>query len=354
MFWKRKRRRSRTRLPWTRFIGPGATILGLLSLLGFGVGKGVDFSRLDDVPPPATGEDYPSDQPSLVGTSKLNDRIRIASFNIQKFGKSKSSDVNVMGVLATVMAQFDVVAIQEVLSADSKPVQKLVDRINAQGGRYAWTASRPIGRTSYVEQYAFVWDTTRIRLVPESAYLVSDPEDRMHREPMVATFQTIVSPISGREGFRFTLINVHTDPDEVTFDGPENELNVLDDVYRSVRQYEYSRHREEDFILLGDLNVDRDHLYELGQIHGIESVAGDQPTNTAGTKVYDHILVDRATTSEFTGEAGVLEFVRHLKLTPEQAKLVSDHQPVWAEFSSYEQPAFGSIATRPAATAEAR
>ncbi len=349
MFWRKKRSRStKTRLPWTRFIGPGVTVVGLLSLLGFGVGKGVDFSKLDEGLV-STTTDFAGDAtaPPIIGSSKLADRIRIASFNIQVFGEKKSSDPNVMAVLANIMTHFDLVAIQEVRSPQSQPVQRLVDQINANGGRYTSIVSPSLGRTSQTEQYAFIWDSTRIRMIPESSYVVSDPEDRMHREPMAATFETIVPASSGRNGFKFTLINAHTDPDEVLRDGPDNELNVLDDVYLSIREYEYARQREDDFILLGDLNVDRQHLFELGAIHGIESVVGDIPTNTAGTKVYDHILVDRATTSEFTGVAGVVDFVKDLKLTPEQALLVSDHLPIWAEFSSYEQPAFATVATRP-------
>ncbi|QEG39465.1 endonuclease/exonuclease/phosphatase family protein [Roseimaritima ulvae] len=356
MFWKKKRSRStKSRLPWTRFIGPGVTIVGLLSLLGFGVGKGVDFSKLDtDLVSASTELDGSTVTTPIVGSGKRADRIRIASFNIQVFGEKKSSDPNVMGVLASIMTHFDLVAIQEVRSPKSQPVQRLVDQINASGGQYASIVSPSLGRTSQTEQYAFVWDVTRIRMIPDSSYVVSDPEDRMHREPMAATFQSIVAASSGRSGFKFTLINAHTDPDEVLHDGPDNELNVLDDVYLSIREYEYARQGEEDFVLLGDLNVDREHLYELGAIHGIESVVGDVPTNTAGTKVYDHILVDRATTSEFTGTAGVIDFVKDLNLTKEQALLVSDHLPIWAEFSIYEQPAFAAVATRPSSSAPQR
>jgi len=97
-------------------------------------------------------------------------------------------------------------------------------------------------------------------------------------------------------------------------------------------------------MLLGDLNVDVARLGELGQIPGIVSLAGNQPTNTIGTKNYDHILLDRNTTAEFTGRAGVIDYERDFGFTREQALAISDHRPVWAEFSIYEIPAFANVA----------
>ena len=62
------------------------------------------------------------------------------------------------------------------------------------------------------------------------------------------------------------------------------------------------------------------------------------PTNTAGTKTYDHILFDRQITTEYTGVFGVVDYERDYGLSSAQANRVSDHCPVWAEFSAYEMP----------------
>ena len=99
---------------------------------------------------------------------KSNETIRIATFNIQIFGKEKSSNANVMAIIAKVVSQFDVVAIQEVRGGDAAPIQVLIDQLRASGGRYAATISEPIGRTSQTESYAYVWDESRIQLVPQS------------------------------------------------------------------------------------------------------------------------------------------------------------------------------------------
>ena len=97
---------------------------------------------------------------------------------------------------------------------------------------------------------------------------------------------------------------------------------------------------KDDVILLGDLNVDTAGLSELGRIPGVESIARDVKTNTRRTKTYDHILIDRTMTREYTGRFGVLDFQRDFGLSEEEALSVSDHQPVWAEFSAYEMPLY--------------
>ena len=250
-------------------------------------------------------------------------------------------------MLARVVSQFDVVAIQEVRGGDSTPIQLLIDLLRASGGRYAATVSEPIGRTSQTESYAYVWDESRVRMVPQSAYVVQDSADRMHREPMVASFETRVGSGDGRLPFRFTLINAHTSPSEVAASAIGNEMNVLDDVFVRVRQYDFETTGEEDCIMLGDLNVDTAGLRELGQIPGVESIAGDTKTNTRRSKTYDHILIDRQMTREYTGRFGVIDFQTDFGLTEEQAIMVSDHQPLWAEFSAYELPGFNSVASGP-------
>jgi deoxyribonuclease-1-like protein len=332
-------------IPIVRWIGPSTTIAGVLAVIGFLTTGRVDFSKLDaftaDVADPASGTAIQPVSLKNLGM-KTAETIRVATFNIKVFGESKSQDSNVMGVLAQVINQFDLIAIQEVRGGDSRAIDRLIQLVNVSGGNYASILSEPIGRTSQKESYAFVWDQSRIMLVPNSAYVVQDAADRMHREPMVASFEVRPSSGSGRLPFSFNIINAHTDPDEVSASTGINELNVLDDVFVRVRDYEFQTNGQEDTLLVGDLNVDVAGLSELGQIPNVVSVAGNVKTNTLRTKTYDHIVLDRTVTNEFTGRFGVLDFQSDLGLTQEQASAVSDHQPVWAEFSVFEsvrQPA---------------
>ncbi len=192
-----------------------------------------------------------------------------------------------------------------------------------------------------------MWDATRIQFIEGSAYLVQDQADRMHREPMVASFESRVGLADGRRPFRFTLINAHTSPTEVETSAIANEMNVLDDVFVRVRQYDYQTTGEEDCIMLGDLNVDTKGLRELGQIPNIVSIAGDSLTNTLRTETLDHILLDQTLTREYTGRFGLIDFQRDLGLSQEKALQISDHLPLWAEFSTYEMPRFEPVASQP-------
>lgn len=338
-----------------RFVGPSATLLGLIALGFFALSGKIDFSSFD-LPVDATqslsgAAEGQSLHPVRLdqNATRPNERVRIATFNIQRFGEKKSGDAEVMSQLAMIIANFDLVAIQEVQSPQAMPVARLVDLINRSGGRYEATVSEPIGHTTYREQYAFVWDASRIRLIPESAYVVRDnppPNNRMHRPPMVASFETRIAALAGRQPFRFTIINAHTDPGEVSAKGDSNEMNVLDDVFLRVREYEYQARQMMNVLLVGDLNVSTANLGELGQIPGIISVVGTTPTNTMGTKTYDHILFDRTITTEYTGIFGVVDYQSDYGLSAEQAKRISDHRPVWAEFSAYQMPPI-STAARP-------
>jgi hypothetical protein len=100
--------------------------------------------------------------------------------------------------------------------------------------------------------------------------------------------------------------------------------------------------------MLGDFNANDRHLGQLGQISGLAAVVSNAPTNTRGNAQYDNILFERQATTEFTGRGGVFDFLRQYNLTLEQALAVSDHLPVWAEFSIHEGALGGPVAGRPA------
>ena len=289
--------------------------------------------RASQQPAPQSPAPYPP--PAGAGADRA---VRIATFNIQVFGVSKLAKPEVMDVLAKVVRQFDVVAIQEVRSTDPTVVPRFVELINRQAARYACVVGPRLGRTSSKEQYAFLYDTTRIAVDPGTVYTVSDPGDYLHREPLVAHFQ-VQSP-NGGTPFTFKLVNIHTDPDET-----EMELDALDDVFVAVGQ---DGSGEDDVILLGDLNVDEYHLGQPGRLPGIAAVVTGTSTNTRRNRTYDNIVFHLGATAEYTGRWGVLDLQAQYGLTLDQALEVSDHLPVWAEFSPFEASSAGPVAARPA------
>lgn len=280
-------------------------------------------------PVSAAGPEVPAFQPG--------ETIKIASFNIQVFGQSKLSKPKVMEILARLVREFDVIAIQEIRSLDQDVMPRFIELINAAGRNYDFVIGPRIGDTSSKEQYAYVFDRQTIEVDRTFLYTVNDPDNLLHREPLVGWFRARGPSVD--EAFTFTLINVHTDPDIVA-----TEMSVMDDVYRVVRD---DGRNEDDVIILGDFNADSEHLGELGQVPGMTWAIAGIPTNVRRTEQYDNIIFHRDATKEFVGRSGVVDFMRDYNLSTEEALEVSDHLPVWAEFSIYEGGTPGYVASRP-------
>ena len=81
-----------------------------------------------------------------------------------------------------------------------------------------------------------------------------------------------------QQAFTFVLVNIHVDPDET-----DVELDTLAQVYQAVRR---AAGGEDDIIVLGDLNVDDQHLGQLGRLDGVRQIVRGMPTNTRGTALY--------------------------------------------------------------------
>ncbi len=262
--------------------------------------------------------------------------IRIASFNIQTFGNAKAGKPYVMHTLADIVRQFDIVAIQEIRSKNEYLIPNFVQLVNQSGRSFDHVIGQRLGRTTSKEQYVYIYDTERIDIDPQSIYTVSDPDDMMHRPPLIATFRT--RGVHPNEAFTFTLVNIHTDPDEVP-----QELSALAEVYRVVRR---SSRGEDDIILLGDFNTDDRNLGRLGQLPSVYPLIAGVWTNTRQTRQYDNLIIHQPSTTEYSGRSGVFDVMRRYNLSEKQALEVSDHFPVWAEFSVYERDFAGRIASR--------
>jgi endonuclease/exonuclease/phosphatase family metal-dependent hydrolase len=271
--------------------------------------------------------------------------IRIASFNIQVFGDSKASKPHIMWTLAAIVQNFHIVAIQEIRTQDDYFIDNFLrNYVNQNGRAYDRVVGPRLGRSVSTEQYAFLYDTAAVEVNPRMTYTVNDPDDLLHREPLVAMFRVRGPP--PQQAFTFVLVNIHTDPEET-----DTELDALGQVYQVVR---HASAGEDDIILAGDLNVDDKHLGYLGRLEGIKPIIRGIYTNTKQTALYDNIVIHQPSTAEFSGRGGVYNFEQIHKLSRDQALQVSDHLPVWAEFSAYESAAPGRVATREIPTIRAQ
>ncbi len=263
--------------------------------------------------------------------------MRIASFNIQAFNHSKAAKAHVMDLLARIVREFDIVAVQEIRSRSDDLVPNFVELVNAAGRHYDYVIGPRQGRGAVQDQYAFVFDAATVEVDRTQLYTVADPDDLLLREPLVAWFRARGPPAD--EAFTFTLVNVHVDPERTA-----EELDVLADVFRLVRD---DGRGEDDVILLGTFYADDRHLGALGRLPGLTAVISATPTNTQSTEQRDNVLFDRRATNEFTGRGGIFDFLRQYNLSLQEALEVSDHLPVWAEFHVYEGGQPGRVATRP-------
>jgi deoxyribonuclease-1-like protein len=293
--------------------------------LGSRTASGLDNSGVSDVQ--ANSGAYagtPVQSDSALGP---NDKILVASFNIQVFGESKLAKPDAMAVIVEVIRKFDVIAIQEVRAKADDILPRLIAMLNADGSRYDFIIGPRLGRSVSKEQYAFVYDTNRIELDSASVGTIGDPGDMLHRAPFIARFRPRTSDPD--RAFTFWLVDTHTDPDDV----PE-EVDALAQVFQVMQT---ARPDEDDVILLGDLNASEKQLGDIKKIPGIQwAVGGGVMTNTRQSKAYDNIIFHGPSTQEFTGKWNVLNFEQEFNLSREEALRVSDHFPVWAEFDVWE------------------
>ena len=196
-----------------------------------------------------------------------------------------------------------------------------------------------MGREPVRQYSAFLFDRATIEVDRATVATVVDPAHKFRRPPLVASFR--VRGPDPSVAFTFTLINVHTDAEQAA-----EELDALADVFRAVRD---DGRGEDDIILLGNLGADENHLGRLGMVPHITPAVTAGSASVGGMRLTDNLLFDRRATVEFSGRSGVVDPVREGYLSARDAAELSDHLPVWAEFSIYEGGRASPVAARPAA-----
>ncbi|MEE8452455.1 MAG: endonuclease/exonuclease/phosphatase [Thermoguttaceae bacterium] len=300
-------------------------------------------------PPKTPSEEQPPVSPRST--------IRIATFNLAAFNEDKLANHRISDILVSVLPQFDIVAVQDIRAINQGVLVQLVERINATGAQYDYavgpdvqrgtvmrhTNQDTVGPYETIEPYsAFLFDKTIIEIDRSTVTSVKDTADRFRCDPLIALFR--VRGPEAAEAFTFKLINVHTDARRAAV-----ELDLLDDVFRAVRNGDSLAVRDEgrnedDVILLGDFGTEADHVKQLAGLPGLVSTIGLVPTTIGGMLPVDNILLDGRATTEFTGRSEVFDLIGELDLSLPTARALSEHLPVWAEFSRYEGGQAGHVA----------
>ncbi len=274
-----------------------------------------------------------SNSPTATDVNQLP-RIRIATFNVQAFDQSKVRKPAVLDILARIGREFDVLALQEIRSEADDILPRLVALMNKTGRSFDYAVGPRVGPLGSEEQYGFVFNRQTVLLDRQELYTVNDRDDVLSFEPFVAWFRAVGPPAN--EAFTFSVVNLRVDPATA-----EQELGYVDDVLFAVRD---DGRQEDDILLAGDLQAAPGKLQDLDLIRDVGYAVTNVPTNVEGTATWDNLLFQKTATSEFTGNSGVLDFLRKFNLDLATALEVSDHLPVWAEFHLYEGGQPGRVA----------
>ena len=285
------------------------------------------FEYVRIVPRTASGRvpsEGAADQPPAAA---IRPAIRVATFNLDGLDENRLANPKVCESLVRILSRFDVVALQHIHSGNRGVLMRLKDQINATGRCFDFVTCPTLDRYSAEIYNAMLFDATTVEVDPKTVHSIDVPPGTFHVVPLLAEFRVRGPPPS--EAFTFMLVNVLVDPRR----GGPQELDSLADVFRAARD---GGQGEDDIIMLGDFESDPEHLGRLGRVPGLVAAVNGVPTTTRGTRLADNILFDRSATVEYTGRSGVLDMIRELDLTPQEALDISEHLPVWAEFSSYE------------------
>lgn len=223
--------------------------------------------------------------------------IKIGSFNLYKMSYQKDNKIaKDYEKIARIIKEtdFDILAVQEVLTDGSKyiksPLEHLIDKLGSDTWDYIWKAPKSKS-VQAAEGYAFIWNKTRFRLATGTTKEEYDSQSmratktfrgrietdyhglqqelpgisrRLVRDPLYARFESIYG------WYEIRLINTHimfsSSKDEDTVSESDatkrnHEFDILADIYRQVDGKVYRSKRPHYTILLGDYNLSLDRAH---------------------------------------------------------------------------------------------
>lgn len=261
--------------------------------------------------------------PRIFGQEESNS-IKIAAFNIKIFGKKKCEDKEVMVNLVKIAREFDIILVQEIRDASEETAQLFLDFINSENGpKFAFIKSPRLGTTKSKEEYAFFYNTQKVKYIPEAFVYKEKNKTDFEREPFVAGFK------SGN--FDFILAGVHIKPDSA-----EEEIGRLSSVVTDLLK---DHPGEKDIIVLGDFNADQPYFsYQKNNTFRDKNffwiINDGQDTMVSSDSTYDRIVLleDTFGYEYVPNSAQVFCFDTVYGISHELAVRISDHFPVFAVF----------------------
>ncbi len=262
--------------------------------------------------------------------------LRVATFNLRSRHSARAEQPHEMDILVRIACRFGVLAIQGLPADREDLLPRWVEAINRTGADFDFAVGPRVGPADQPEHFAFLFNRRVVQLDRAELYTVEDCDDLLTWDPLVAWFRA-VGP-SAEEAFTFTCISAG-----VAASRAEAERDILHELLRAVQE---DGRGEDDVILAGDLRFGPGALGALDRVPHITYAVHQGPTSTTGEAAWDNLAFQKAATVEFNGHCGVVDFLREYNLTLQEAVEVSEHLPVWTEFSIFEGGPIGRLASR--------
>jgi endonuclease/exonuclease/phosphatase family metal-dependent hydrolase len=225
------------------------------------------------------------------------DTVKIANWNLQIFGQSKASNINLMQTYISIIEKYDIVFVQEIRDKSETAFSQLCLMLQ----NYSCVTSSRAGRTNNKEQYGVIYKN-EIGIISFEDFN-PDKKDRWERPPIKIKFNI--------SNYELIVYNIHTKPEDV-----KRELNYLENVVSN----------SGNVLILGDLNADCSYYNNEKQIefNSWNWEIKDYEDTTVGNSncAYDRIILNNDAKQEYKSDG-----IYKKQITND----VSDHYLVWVE-----------------------
>jgi endonuclease/exonuclease/phosphatase family metal-dependent hydrolase len=299
---------------------------------------------------------------SKIPAKRPSENLLIATWNLRCFGSltrkwtagakdSPKRDLRGLRAIAEIISRFDVIAIQEVVG----DLRALRDMMKFLGDDWAFLMTDvTLGEAGHGERMAYIFDGSRVKLSGLACELVIRPEWLAESQGAALNRQFARTPyaVSFRaQNTTVVLVTLH-----VIYGGDSNErIPELRGIARWMSDWARRTNRwHHNLITLGDFNIDRrgDKLWQAFTSTGL-TVPSDlekvrrtifaEEGDVQLDKFYDQIAWFESTKgvpqlSMPYLNSGSFDFIPHVYRDTSLSKYsisfrISDHYPLWAEFS---------------------
>lgn len=272
-----------------------------------------------------------------IPSSKLDESILLATWNVREFGKKQRLKTS-LHLIAEIIGTFDLVAIVE-LRDDVRDLAQVMQYLGPYWKAVFSDYNQDAGGNR--ERVAFVYDQRAVTFTGLAANAFAPRKKQgteyldtisWWRPPYVASFRA--------GNFDFVIMGAHIRWGETETERLGELQKVAEWIDQRVKEkYIYDK----DILVVGDFNVPSltSPLYKALTTGGLRmpaALAGAQGSNLAKDKRYDQILHLPHFPEMFASKGGVLDFygTGHAKLFPGKTMTksdftyqVSDHLPLW-------------------------